>query len=52
MNYKNLTTKELLILNFKYKKCNDNRVTIIWKGNKMLNTKTEIVKVRAELETR
>ena len=52
MNYKKLSTRKLLKLNYQYiqnVKCN---TTLLWEGDVKLNMKTEINKIRKELETR
>ena len=52
MNYKTLTRKELLKLNFQYLQNIKSNITLLWQGDFKINMKTEINKIRKELETR
>ena len=51
-NYKKLTTKELLKLNYQFMQNIKYDTTILWENDKMISIKDELVKVRKELETR
>ena len=51
-NYKEMTTRELLTLNYQYLQNTKNNITILWEGDKLLNIKNELRKVRRQLEKR
>ncbi|MBC42946.1 MAG: hypothetical protein CML19_12040 [Pusillimonas sp.] len=51
-NYKEMNTKQLLSLNFQYLQNIKHNITILWDGDKLLNMKNEIKKVRTQLEKR
>ena len=47
-----MNTKQLLSLNFQYLQNIKHNITILWDGDKLLNMKNEIKKVRTQLEKR
>lgn len=51
-NYKELSTNELLKLNYVYLKNVECSITLFWQGDKMMNMEVELEKIRQELESR